>query len=88
MTRFTLQGGSHVVLPKDRDGRSILLSGCTRDLTSGMNDSLSLLRCLFYVLSTLAEEELHQRNGIIDLLAVVMPHRFVEMTKEEYDIQA
>jgi hypothetical protein len=68
-----LSSGNVALLPNDSFGRSVLVSDRNRMLDRSDNMLLARMRSIFYLLSTLSEEEINLKEGIVWLDVIVSP---------------
>ena len=68
---ITLQAGYPAILPNTKSGQQVLF-GDRRQCVSTSN-ATSKLRCCFYAVKKLAEDERAQTEGILGLVLLVMP---------------
>jgi hypothetical protein len=76
-----LSSGSAALLPNDSKRRSVLIADRSRSLDSVQQLLESKLRCFFYLMSVIAENEVSQNDGYVILCVLVTP-RFSEFYDE------
>jgi hypothetical protein len=77
-----LSCGEVALLPNDDQGRSVLASDRNRMLGRIEDRHLSRLRIIFYLLSTLSENESNQKEGVVWLDVLVSP-RLTDVSQAE-----